>query len=135
MHPDDDLPWAMMERRIDLSNLDLDRAAKAVSDRRDEWSNAGLAVHPITWMDNDVPWPAPIVTERSQVLRPRSLRVHLERGQGAEAEVVLYAGGWADVGLLTPSMTLGQEEYHELDDVDEFGALLDNVVSRLLAPS
>jgi hypothetical protein len=44
MTPDDVLRWALMERRIDLSNLDLDRAARAVSDRREEWSNAKLGL-------------------------------------------------------------------------------------------
>jgi hypothetical protein len=69
------------------------------------------------------------------VLRPQSLRVRFERGDGAEADVVLYAGGRADVGLVKPSMDLLQEEYHELDHADEFGALLDSVAARLLDPS
>ena len=121
-----------IERRIDLSNLDLDRAAATIAARRDGWVELGLTVHPITWMDNEAKWPRPLPTERSQVRRPMSLGLHVEGSGAAEAEVVLYAGGWADVAVVASSSTEPHQEYVELDDADEFGELLDRMVSRMV---
>ncbi|MBW3575917.1 MAG: hypothetical protein KY450_13950, partial [Actinobacteria bacterium] len=81
-----------MERRIDISNIDLDRVAEEITERRAGWTAAGLSVGPITWMDNDGAWPRPVVTDRSGVERPMSLGVRIERGAAAaEAELVVYA--------------------------------------------
>jgi hypothetical protein len=49
-----------VEGRVDLSNLDLDKAAAMVVDRRAGWLALGLAVDELTWMDNDMQWPAPV---------------------------------------------------------------------------
>jgi hypothetical protein len=78
----------------------------------------------LTWMDNAVPWPAPLLRDRSQARRPMSLglRVH---GDAVEAEFVLYAGGWADVAVIHPGIDEPIAEYVELDDVEEFGSVLD----------
>jgi hypothetical protein len=122
-----------MERRIDLSNLDLDRAAEAVALRRETWADKGLALRPMTWMDNEAAWPRPVLEDRSEVRRPMSLRVQLEGPEGSIAEVILYAGGWADVLLVAPSSADIEAEYHELDEVEEFGPLLDRMVSRLVS--
>jgi hypothetical protein len=48
------------------------------------------------------------------------------------AEVILYAGDLADVLLAAPSSTEIEAEYHELDEVAEFGPLLDRVALRLV---
>ena len=121
-----------MERRIDLSNLDLDRAADLIADRVPAWSLWGLTVHPPTWMDNEAEWPRPLVLDRGEVRRPMSVGLLVEgRAELAVAQFVLYAGGWADVDHLP----LGGDdvvcEYVELDDVEAFGPLLDRVVVQL----
>jgi hypothetical protein len=82
-------------------------------------------------MDNEADWPRPLVTDRAFVLRPMSLGLMLRRADGAEAEVVLYAGGWADVATFQPEAGDVWQDYVELDSADEFGALLDRVVARL----
>jgi hypothetical protein len=102
-----------MERRIDLSNLDLDEATSATAARRSGWLARGLRVHPLTWMDNDAPWPRPLLTERSAVNRPMSLGLRLEGEAGAEAEFMVYAGGWVDVGLVAPGGDQVVQEYVE----------------------
>jgi hypothetical protein len=121
-----------VDRRIDLSNLDLDRAAELVASRRPEWVELGLTVHPITWMDNDAQWNRPVLTERSGISRPMSLGLRIEGGAPAEAEIILYAGGWADVNLVAASSAEVESEYIELETPEEFGPLLDRVVLRLL---
>jgi hypothetical protein len=118
-----------LERRIDLSNLDLDRAGDAVVARRDAWADQGLTLDPLTWLDNETAWPRPVLTDRSEVRRPMSLRVVLRGHEGSLAEVTLYAGGWADVLLAAPSSSEIEAEYHELDEVEAFGPLLDGVAS------
>lgn len=119
-----------VERRIDLSNLDLDRAAVMVAARCAGWSELGLVADELTWMDNDVSWPAPILRDRGQARRPMSLGVRVH-GDAGEAEFVLYAGGWADVAVIHPSIDEPTAEYVELDDVEEFGPVLDRVVGLL----
>jgi hypothetical protein len=120
-----------MERRIDLSNLDLDRAAVLIAERVPGWSAWGLTVHPPTWMDNEAEWPQPLLLDRSEIQRPRSVGLLVEgRGDLVFAQFVLYAGGWADADH-SPD---GEDivcEYVELDDVEEFGPVLDRVVVRL----
>ena len=122
-----------MERRIDLSNIDLDRVADEFIQRRAGWTAAGLSVGPITWMDNEATWPRPVVTDRGEVERPMSLGVRIERGAAAEAELVVYAGGWADLMLygIGDEDVLG--EYVELETADEVGPLVDRAVARVLS--
>jgi hypothetical protein len=93
-----------VDRRIDLSNLDLDAAAVAMASRVEQWRSAGLTVGEMTWMDNDAAWPRRL-EPRESVTRPMSVGIQLHRPDGAEAEVVLYAGGWADFAVFVP----GQE--------------------------
>lgn len=75
----------------------------------------------------------PLVMERSDVQRPMSLGLRLETAEGAEAEVVLYAGGWADVLVAAPPCYEIEPEYVELEAVDEFDELLDRIVARVTA--
>jgi hypothetical protein len=125
---------AVVERRIDLSNVDLDVAAEEIAARQPTWVAAGLSVDPPTWMDNDVPWPAPIATNRADVVRPRSLGLHVRRGDDIEAEIVLYAVGWADAAWVHfRSGAEPVQEYVEVDSADQFGPLLDRIVANLLA--
>jgi hypothetical protein len=122
-----------VERRIDLSNIDLDRVAEEISERRAGWMAAGLTVGPITWMDNEVAWPRPVATDRSEVKRPMSVGVRIERGATAEAELIVYAGGWADLMLYGVSDEDVVGEYLEIDAGHEVGALVDRAVARLMS--
>lgn len=122
-----------MERRIDLSNLNLDQAADFIARRQMRWLALGLTAQAPTWMDNDAAWPAPLLTDREQVRRPMSLGLTL-RGGSSEAQFVVYAGGWADVDYLPAGSNDVITEYAELDDVHDFAALLDRVVPRLTEP-
>jgi hypothetical protein len=122
-----------VERRIDLSNLDLDVAHRAIEDRTPFWAAAGLVVDPVTWMDNDAEWPQPLLTERSAVRRPMSIGVIVRNGD-EEGEVVLYAGGWADFSTIVtgedPVLT-----YVEVEDANGFGPVLDRLFRRLTLPN
>jgi hypothetical protein len=121
-----------VERRVDLSNLDLDRAASMIAERRAGWLGLGLTPHASTWVDNDAGWPAPLLTDRSQARRPMSVGVRVSREDPyAEAVFVLYAGGWADVDYVAAGYDAVVTEHVELDDVEQFGAILDRVVAQL----
>jgi hypothetical protein len=121
-----------MDRRVDVSNLDLDRAARIIAERLPGWLAWGLTVQAPTWMDNDVAWPRPLLTDRADARRPMSLGVQVSRDDpyGA-ALVVLYAGGWVDVDYLAVGNDDVASEYVEFADIEEFGALLDRVVAQL----
>ncbi|GIM98154.1 hypothetical protein [Paractinoplanes toevensis] len=121
-----------MERRIDLSNLDLDRAAVLIAERVPVWSAWGLTVRPPTWMDNDVEWPAPLHEDRRETRRPMSVGLAIEgRTEFVFAQFVLYAGGWADADYLPAGAEDPVCEYVEMEDAEELGPLLDRVVAQL----
>lgn len=63
------------------------------------------------------------------------LRIRVGR---SELEIVLYAGGWADVSILRwnnddPESARIIEKYVELDSAEAFGPLLDESVAQLTA--
>ncbi|MEU9505306.1 hypothetical protein AB0D32_03355 [Micromonospora sp. NPDC048170] len=121
-----------MDRRIDLSNVDLDRVATLIAERRPTWLAQGLTVHAPTWMDNDVEWPAPLLTDRADARRPMSLGLRISREDPyAEAVFVLYAGGWADIDHVAAGSNDVASEYVEFEDAEQFGPLLDRVVAQL----
>ncbi|MEU4520403.1 hypothetical protein AB0F52_17100 [Amycolatopsis sp. NPDC024027] len=120
-----------MERRVDLSSLDLDRAAVIVAGRRVGWRELRLVADELTWMDNDVSWAAPLLRDRGQARRPMSLGVRVH-GDAGEAEFVLYVGGWVDVAVIRPSIDEPAAKYVELDDVEEFGLVIDRVIELLI---
>jgi hypothetical protein len=120
-----------MERREDVTIVDLDQAAAVVADRRPGWSELGVIVDSCTWMDQEDDWPQTLHTDRSNVRRPRSLGVRIHRPAG-EAQVVLYAGGWADAD----SVRFDRDdrvthEYVEIDSPAGFADLLDRLVGVL----
>jgi hypothetical protein len=122
-----------VDRRIDLSNLDLDAVASLIAERRPVWLRSGLTIRAITWMDNDAEWPRPLLTERSQVRRPMSLGIQISGDEPyGEALFVLYAGGWADVDYVAAGSDAVVCEYVEIDNAEQFGHLLDRVVAQLL---
>lgn len=49
----------------------------------------------------------------------------------AEAVFVLYAGGWVDVDYVAAGSDAVVSEHVELDDVEQFRAVLDSVVAHL----
>jgi hypothetical protein len=123
--------WAV-ERRVDLSNLDLDRAAVIITDRCARWREFGFSVGALTWVDNDAGWPAPLLTDRGQVGRPMSVGVQMQReSPEAWALFVLYAGGWADVDYVAVDWDAVVAEYVELDNAEEFAAVMDRALARL----
>lgn len=120
------------QRRIDVPILDLDRVAAIIADQRARWDSAyGLVADPVTWMDADAGWPRPLLTDRSQAGTPMSVGVII-RGDDREAQIVVYAGGWADADYvrfdIDDSMV---SEYTELDDADSITHLLERVVAHL----
>lgn len=119
-----------MDRRIDLSNLDLDRAVAMIADRRTWWSALGLQTSAPTWMDNAGDWPRPLLVDRCTVHRPCSLGLRLHGGAG-QAEFVLYAGGWVDIDRFPAGTDEMISEYVELDDIETFGVLLDRITIDL----
>src|SRR5436190_424683 len=110
---------SVVERRIDLSNLDLDAALGAIKVRESAWETQGFSIDRLTWMDNEADWPRPLLTDRAGAQRPMSLGLMLRRGDGAEVEVVLYAGGWADVATFNPHAGDVWNDYVELESADE----------------
>jgi hypothetical protein len=50
----------------------------------------------------------------------------------AEAQFVLYAGGWADADYAADGYEEVVSEYVELDDAAQLGDVLDRVVAKLL---
>jgi hypothetical protein len=49
----------------------------------------------------------------------------------AEAQLVIYAGGWADAEWLAPGRGQVEAEYVELDTSDEIGPLLDRIIALI----
>lgn len=122
----------MVERRIDLANIDLDECLAVIDERLSRWSEAGLTLRSLTWMDNDSPWPRPLLVNRADVASPMSLGVALDRPDGAEAEVVVYAGGWADFTTWVPGHEPVQT-YQEIDDPAGFATCLDSSLAPLVS--
>jgi hypothetical protein len=121
-----------VERRVDLSNLDLDQAAGIIAERRRRWVELGLTPGAQTWVDNDAGWPTRLLTDRSQARRPMSVGVRVGReAPYAEAVFVLYAGGWVDVDYVAAGSDAVVSEHVELDDVEQFRVVLDRVIARL----
>ncbi|MFQ6225812.1 hypothetical protein [Nocardia sp. NPDC002869] len=82
-------------------------------------------------MDNDVPWSAPVLTDRSEARRPMSLGVVVHGEHDAFWELVLYAGGWADVYYVPPGSNEAVTEYVEFDNADQVGPVLDRITSKI----
>lgn len=66
----------------------------------EEW-NRCASIGPLTWRDEAATWPQPITPDRSSVHVPESLGLKVrKRTLDDEFEVVVWTGGWADVGYL-----------------------------------
>lgn len=60
-----------------------------------------------------------------------SLGFRLDRDDGAEAEVVAYAGGWADFSTWMPGYEPVQAS-HEIDHAKQFADRLDEALKTLI---
>ena len=121
----------MTERRVDLSNIDLDAVATLIQFRQRHWRALGLTAGELTWTDNIDAWPVPLLHDRSAVGRPRSVGVRVSAARDAEAEFVVHAGGWADAIWIAPDLEQPTSEYVELGGAQKCGPLLDRVAARL----
>lgn len=117
-----------MDRLVDLDSVRLE-----LSKRRSEWGQRGLVVGAFTWRDAAAAWPQAIVTDRASVTDPESLGMTFNGGGGADALLVLWTGGWADL-----EASIGGElvfEAPEFVDVQSCVAVADGLVERLLGPA
>jgi len=95
--------------------VDLDALAKRLDGGVGEWKRWS-SVEPFTWRDERAPWPQPIVTDRGSVEIPESLGIRLRREPDDEAEIVVWTGGWADIGLLIDGQVIDLcPEFTDLD--------------------
>jgi hypothetical protein len=110
--------------------VDLDAVLVELTRRRPEWTRRGLVVGDFTWRDAAAAWPQPIVTDRESVADPESLGLTIDAGGGAEALLVLWTGGWADLeASINGQVVL---ETPEFVDVEACVAVADALVGRLL---
>jgi hypothetical protein len=86
-----------------------------------------------TWRDAAAAWPQPIVTDRESVADPESLGVILDAGGGAEAVLVLWTGGWADLEASINGQVVAETPVFA--DVASCVAVADALVARLLGPA
>ncbi|WP_051426386.1 hypothetical protein [Jiangella gansuensis] len=114
-----------MERLVDLDVL-----ATRLRPVVDGWSSRA-EVGPFTWRDARASWPQPIVTDRLRVEVPESLGFTLRRDPDDEFEIVIWTGGWADVGyLLAGDVTSFCPEFKDAEDA--YAAVVESV-ERFLA--
>jgi len=110
--------------------VDLDAVLVEIIRRRPEWTRRGLVVGDFTWRDAAAAWPQPIVTNRESVADPESLGMTLDAGGGAEALLVLWAGGWADLeASINGQVVL---ETPEFGNLEACVAVADALVARLV---
>ncbi len=117
-----------------MRTVDLDAAAVPLTAKRLEWVERGLDVGLITWAEGQTTT-NPLVTDRARIVTPYSLGVRVASGS-EEGELVLYAGGWADLiywdgSSDQPTQRVpgwdegGLDQQGWVDLLDEFGSLFD----------
>jgi hypothetical protein len=113
--------------------VDLDAVLVELTRRRPGWTRRGLVVGEFTWRDAAAAWPQPIVNDRESVADPESVGMTFDAGDGAEALLVLWTGGWADLeASINGQLVL---EAPEFVDVASCVAVADALVARLLGPA
>jgi len=114
--------------------INLDAAARQVENRFPSWRGRGWDVGPMTWADgqtsvNDV------TTDRGAVRGDYSVGVKASRGD-AEAELVVYAGGWCDLlfwsGRVTDAPIDEAPGWEDWLDLEALGRVLDHFESLIL---
>jgi hypothetical protein len=114
--------------------VDLDQAALEVARRRRDWHLGGLTAGPVTWRDEAAAWPRTLETDRSRVVDPDSVGVHIHGAGEAELEIILFRGGWADVGFIATVDDAGMIPAGDVTSAGAFGELLDHCVARVFGP-
>ena len=95
--------------------VDLDVLAHRLRSILDEWKRSA-SVGPLTWRDEMAPWPQPITSDRASIEVPESLGIKLRRDPDDEFEMVVWTGGWADVGYLLDGEVYNFcPEFHDVD--------------------
>lgn len=112
--------------------IDLDQAAGEITSRLPVWTAAGLLPGPITWRDAVASWPQRLEVDRAVVTAPDSVGVFVQSADERNAvNIVLYRGGWADLeGLLANDEIT--TECPKVTSPEEFGAVLDTIIARIL---
>ncbi|WAX55708.1 hypothetical protein M6B22_14325 [Jatrophihabitans cynanchi] len=114
--------------------IDRHAAADEIRSRLDSWRAKGFVVDPVTWADGQTTV-NPITTDRNAVRGDYSVGVKARR-DGAEAQVVLYSGGWCDLSFWS-----GNPEDDPVDeapgwedrlDLEGFARVLDRFERTLL---
>ena len=114
------------------ARIDLDAAAVEIDRRRTGWGSVGVDAGPTTWRDQSRGWPPTITPDRGAAPEPDSIGVTF-RKDSQEAELVLYAGGWADVIFWSGDAADPYQRVEGWDDwltVERFGVVLDELVRR-----
>ena len=121
-----------MDRRDGIANLDLDRIAAAMAETSAEFQPRGVTMATPTWLDMDATWPYTLVTDRSEISRPRSIGITFQGPGDSEGVIVVYAGGWADVDVVHIDDRV-TTEYVEIDYPTDFRTTLTRVFTELIA--
>lgn len=111
--------------------VDLDEVAAVLAARAADWRAAGLDVGRVTWRDAEAVWPQPLETDRARVRDPDSVGVAVSRPGGGELSVVLFLGGWADVGFIADPDDAGCLVASGIASAADFAELMDHSVARV----
>ena len=112
----------------------VDHAVIEVEKRRHALEAQGLTVGSVTWRDEAASWPQALETDRSQVIDPDSLGIHICGPAEAELAIILFRGGWADVDFIVSLTDAGVIPANDVTSAREFGELLDRCVARVFGP-
>ncbi|MFJ2900042.1 hypothetical protein ACIO87_34880 [Streptomyces sp. NPDC087218] len=114
--------------------VDLDRAAAVLADRAAPWRDRGVVFDPVTWRDAEASWPQPLETDRARVGDPDSLGVVAHGPDDAVLSVVLFRGGWADVGLFASPDGFEPLPASDIVSAEDFGDRLAQWLRRAFGP-
>jgi hypothetical protein len=120
-----------MERGDGLTDIDLDRIAAFLAATRPEVEARGLTMDEPTWMAVDPPWPTHR-PDREQEAFPRSIGVCLSGPANAEAVIVIYESGWADIDYLPAGGDDVKTEHVELAGTADFEAVFRRTCTGML---
>jgi len=110
--------------------VDLDEVASRLACLVPEWRRLAR-VNAFTWRDEKAVWPQLITSDRAEVIVPESLGIRLLVDPADEAEIVVWTGGWADVGLLIDGEVV--DRCPEFSDVDGAYAAVVETIEDFLA--
>lgn len=115
--------------------VDLDEVAAALAEWTASRPPADLEVGPLTWRDAEASWPQPLETDRARVRDPDSVGVVISGPGDAELSVVLFRGGWADVGFIARLDDAGFLPASGIASASDFANRMDQWVARVFGVS